>query len=351
MKAIRYTDYQTFPQIVDVDKPTAGPGEVVLKVAASGACHSDVAVFNDFVEGTNPLCAPQFTLGHEVAGWADEIGEGVDGIERGAAYVVYGPVGCGYCRFCMIGQDTFCENVAQVGYLGIGLGRDGGMAEYVVVPARNLVPLGDADPVKASALADAGLTPYHAIKLALPKLNKAGSSALVIGLGGLGLLAVQILKAMTGATIIATDTKEEALREAEKYGAITVASGDDQAAKIRELTGGRGVDAVFDMVGIGPTVETAMTSVATQGRVSIVGLGAAGSDYGWQWYKEPYEAELVKTYWGTLPELGELVVLLQQGHLEPQYTTYSLDEGLDAYQKLVDGQVSGRAIIVPNERF
>lgn len=351
MKAIRYTDYQTFPQLVEVDKPTAGPGEVVLKVAASGACHSDVAVFNDFVEGTNPLCAPQFTLGHEVAGWADEIGEGVDGIERGAAYVVYGPVGCGHCRFCMVGQDTYCENVAEVGYLGIGLGRDGGMAEYVVVPARNLVPLGDADPVKASALADAGLTPYHAIKLSLPKLNKAGSTALVIGLGGLGLLAVQILKAMTSATIIATDTKEDALREAEKFGALTVPSGEGQTEKIRELTDGRGVDAVFDMVGVGPTVETAMKTVGTNGRVTIVGLGAAGSDYNWQWYKEPYEAELVKTYWGTLPELNELVVLLQQGYLEPQFTTYSLDEGLDAYQKLLNGEVSGRAIIVPNERF
>ena len=351
MKAIRYTDYQTFPQLVEVDKPTAGPGEVVLKVAASGACHSDVAVFNDFVEGTNPLCAPQFTLGHEVVGWADEIGEGVDGIERGEAYVVYGPVGCGHCRFCMVGQDTYCENVGEVGYLGIGLGRDGGMAEYVVVPARNLVPLGDADPVKASALADAGLTPYHAIKLALPKLNKAGSTAVVIGLGGLGLLAVQILKAMTSATIIATDTKEDALREAEKYGALTVPSGDGQAEKIRELTGGRGVDAVFDMVGVGPTVETAMKTVGTNGRVTIVGLGAAGSDYNWQWYKEPYEAELVKTYWGTLPELNELVALLQQGDLEPQYTTYTLDEGLDAYQKLLNGEVSGRAIIVPNLRF
>ena len=125
--------------------------------------------------------------------------------------------------FCLVGQDTYCEHAAEVGYLGIGLGRDGGMAEYVVVPARNLVPLGDADPVQASALADAGLTPYHAIKLALPKLNKAGSAALVIGLGGLGLLAVQILKAMTSATVIATDTKESALRQAEKYGATTIA--------------------------------------------------------------------------------------------------------------------------------
>lgn len=223
-----------------------------------------------------------FTLGHEVAGWADEIGEGGSGIERGAAYVVYGPVGCGHA--------------AEVGYLGIGLGRDGGMAEYVVVPARNLVPLGGADPVRAFALADAGLTPYHAIKLALPKLNKAGFAALVIGLGGLGLLAVQILNAITSATIIATDTKESALRQAEKYGATTVPSGDGQVDAIRALTGGRGVDAVFDMVGVGPTMQTAMASVATQGRVSVVGLGSAGSDYGRQWYKEPHEAELVKTY-------------------------------------------------------
>ena len=150
-------------------------------------------------------------------------------------------------RFCLIGQDTYCEHAAEFGYLGIGLGRDGGMAEYVVVPARNLVPLGEADPVQASALADAGLTPYHAIKLALPKLNTAGSAALVIGLGGLGLLAVQILRAMTGATVIATDTKESALRQAEKYGATTVPSGDGQVDAIRELTAGRGVDAVFDL--------------------------------------------------------------------------------------------------------
>lgn len=351
MKAIRYTDYKTFPELVEVDKPQAGPGEVVLKVAASGACHSDVAIFNDFNEGDSPLNKPPFTLGHEVAGWADEIGEGVEGIERGAAYVVYGPIGCGHCRFCLVGQDTYCENAAEVGYLGIGLGRDGGMAEYVVVPARNLVPLGDADPVKASALADAGLTPYHAIKLALPKLNVAGSTALVIGLGGLGLLAVQILKAMTGAKIIATDTKQDALDEAEKYGAITVPADDNQVARIRELSGGKGVDAVFDMVGYGPTVETSMQTVGVQGRVSVLGLGGIGSDYGWQWFKAPHEAELMKTYWGTLPDLHELVTLLQDGHLEPKYTTYSLDEGLDAYQKLLDGEVSGRAIIVPNTEF
>ena len=139
---------------------------------------------------------------------------------------------------------------------------------------------------------------------------------------------MRILNAVTSATIIATDTKESALRQAEKYGATTVPSGDGQVDAIWALTGGRGVDVVFDMVGVGPTMQTAIASVATQGRVSVVGLGSVGSDYGWQWYKEPCEAELVKTYWGTLPELGELV----------------------AYQQLLDGQVSGRAIIVPRSR-
>src|SRR5690606_40843537 len=110
--------------------------------------------------------------------------------------------------------DPSCENKTKMPYLGVGLGRHGAMAEYLVVPARNLVPLGDADPVAAAPLADAGLTPYHAIKLALPHLNGGGRHALVIGLGGLGLLGVQMLKALTGATIIATGMKPEAMAEA-----------------------------------------------------------------------------------------------------------------------------------------
>ena len=114
--------------------------------------------------------------GHEGSGVVEEVGPGVDGFEKGDAYLVYGPVGCGRCKACSRGQDTYCENQATNPYMGIGLGRDGGMAEYVTVPARNLVPLGDADPVAAAPLADAGLTPYHAIKLALPHLAGGGRS-------------------------------------------------------------------------------------------------------------------------------------------------------------------------------
>ncbi|NLF90778.1 MAG: zinc-binding dehydrogenase, partial [Corynebacterium marinum] len=246
------------------------------------------------------------------------------------------------------GQDTYCENAAKMPYAGIGLGRNGGMAEYVVVPARNLVPLGDADPIAAAPLADAGLTPYHAIKLALPKLNGGGKTALVIGLGGLGLVGVQILKALTGATIIATDMKEEAMAEAAKLGAVTVPGGEGQVERIREITGGKGVDAVFDFVGVGATVTTAMQSVARQGRVTIVGIGNL-SPYEWAFLTTPYEAELVNTYWGTVEELHEVVDMYKAGQIVPQVTRYSLDDALEAYQALVDGKIAGRAVIVPHQ--
>ena len=129
---------------------------------------------------------------------------------------------------CAQGLDTYCENAASNPALAVGLGRDGGMAEYVLVPANHLVPLGDADPVDAAPLSDAALTPYHAIKQALPNLAGGGKFALVVGLGGLGQIAVQILKALTGATIIATDSKPEAMERARAAGAITVLGGEGQ---------------------------------------------------------------------------------------------------------------------------
>lgn len=348
MKAVVHTGYHTFPSLKEVDKPTPGPGEVLLKVAGAGACHSDVAIFHEFDPGLNPQMDPEFILGHENSGWIEELGPGVEGFEIGSAHLVYGPVGCGHCRACTRGQDTYCENAAEMPYAGIGLGRDGGMAEYLVVPARNLVPLGDADPIDAAPLADAALTPYHAIKLALPKLNGGGKSVLVIGLGGLGMIGVQILKALTGATIIATDMKEEAMAEAEKLGAVTVPGGEGQVERIREATGGKGADVVLDFVGVGATVKTAMQSVARQGRVSIVGIGNL-SPYEWAFLTTPYEAELVNTYWGTVEELHEVVDMYKAGQIVPQVTRYSLDDALEAYQALVDGKIAGRAVIVPHQ--
>lgn len=343
---MQFTNWKTFPSLEEVPRPKPGPGEVLLKIAGAGACHSDIAIYDQFDESMGEQLAPTYTLGHENSGWVEELGEGVSGINLGDAYLSYGPIGCGQCPACSRGQDTYCYNAATQPYLATGLGRDGGMAEYMTVPARNLVPLGEADPVAAAPLADAGLTPYHAIKLALPKLQGGGKSALVIGLGGLGQIGVQILTAITGATVYATDMKADAIAEAERAGAVGVPGGDDQAERIRELTGGQGVDAVFDFVGVTSTIQLSQQTVRRQGRITIVGV--AGQPTSWDFYSNPYEAELTNTYWGTIEELYEVVALYRDGKITPQVTTYSLENALDAYRDLQAGKLSGRAVVTPH---
>jgi alcohol dehydrogenase, propanol-preferring len=346
MRAVVFSEWQTFPSLEDVDQPEPGPGEVLLKVAGAGACHSDVAIYKEFGKDGPGSIAPPFTLGHENAGWVEALGPGVTGITVGDAFLVYGPIGCGHCRMCSRGQDTYCENAASMPSLGLGLGRDGGMAEYVVVPARNLVPLDDADPVAAAPLADAGLTPYHAIKNALPNLAGGGRFALVIGLGGLGQIAVQILKALTGATVIATDMKADAMKRAEDNGAITVPGDGDQVAAIRELTGGRGVDAAFDIVGAAPTIKAAQASMAQGGRLTVVGIAGGVTD--WSFFSTPYEATITNTYWGTIEDLYNVAAMYRAGQIRPDIERFAMEDALDAYRRLEAGELSGRAVVTPH---
>ncbi|MEE2044072.1 NAD(P)-dependent alcohol dehydrogenase, partial [Nocardiopsis tropica] len=316
MRAVVFENYEQFPSLTDVPKPSPGPGEVLLRVAGAGACHSDESVYRHFKEGQPGAQRPPFVLGHENAGWVEELGEGVsERVKVGEAYLAYGPIGCGHCRKCAKGQDTYCENVATMPYLAVGLGRDGGMAEYVTVPAHHLVPLGDADPVDAAPLSDAGLTPYHAVKQALPHLEGGGRHALVIGLGGLGQIGVQILRALTGATVIATDVKPEARARAEQNGAVTVGAGARQAEEIREITGGRGVDAAFDFVGITPTIATAADTLAQGGRLTVVGI--AGGTREFSFFTTPYESYITNTYWGTVEDLWEVVDMYRAGQIRP----------------------------------
>lgn len=347
MRAVLFEQYKSFPVLTQIERPTPGPGEVLLKVAGAGACHSDVAIFHEF-EGDRRggLLAPPFVLGHESSGWVEEIGPGVSGVSTGEAYLVYGPLGCERCPSCARGENTYCTNKEAVGSLAMGLGRHGGMAEYMVVPVRNLVPLGDADPIDAAPLADAGLTPYHAIKRILPHLNGGGRSALVIGLGGLGQIGVQILKALTGAQILATDLKPEAMAQAQEFGAVTVPGGDDQVARIKELTGGRGVDAVIDMVGVDSTLALAGSVVAERGSVTVVGI--SNGTYAWQYYGIPYEVNFSSTYWGTLEELHEVVAMYRAGQITPLVRRFPMDEALEAYRMLRDGELNERAVVVPH---
>ena len=346
MRAVVFENWQTFPSLIDVDRPVPGPGEVLLKIAGAGACHSDVAIYREFTEGAPGAIPPRFTLGHENSGWIEELGPGVEGFTVGDAFLVYGPIGCGHCRMCARGQDTYCENAQSMPYLGVGLGRDGGMADYLVVPARNLVPLGDADPVAAAPLSDAALTPYHAIKAALPQLAGGGRAALVIGLGGLGQIAVQILTAVTGARVIATDVKPEAMQRAEENGAVTVPGGDGQVEAIRALTGGRGVDAAFDFVGVTLTMKVAQASLAQGGRLTVVGIG--GGVVEWSFFGMPYESTITNTYWGTIEDLYEVVAMYRVDQIRPEVERFGMDQALEAYRRLEAGELSGRAVVVPH---
>ena len=348
MRALRLPAWKSEPELVEVDEPTPGPGQVVVKIGGAGACHSDLHLMHDFDAGTLPW-NPPFTLGHENAGWVHALGAGVTGLEVGQPVAVYGPWGCGVCARCRVGIDTYCENPAGAPAPGGGggLGLDGGMAEYELVPhARHIVPLPEGlDPVLAAPLTDAGLTPYHAIRRSWPKLPP-GSTAVVIGVGGLGHVGVQILKATTAARVIAVDTRDDALRLAEEYGAdLTLRSGERTAEEIRAATGGRGADVVLDFVGADATLRTGAAAARTVGDLTIVGIGGGTLPVGF--FSVPYEVSIQTTYWGSRPELIEVLDLGARGLVRPKTTTFGLDDAMTAYRMMQDGTLEGRAVIVP----
>ncbi len=350
MRALRLMQWKSEPVLVEVEDPVPGPGQVVVRIGGAGACHSDLHLMRDFEPGLLPW-QPPFTLGHENAGWVHAVGGGVRGVEPGQPVAVYGPWGCGSCPRCRLGMENYCEDVAAapVPGGGGGLGLDGGMADLLLVPSpRLLVPLPDGlDPVTAAPLTDAGLTPYHAIRRSWPKLVP-GSTAVVVGIGGLGHLAVQILKATTAARVVAVDPRSEALELAATEGAdLTVEPDASAAAVIRETTGGRGADVVLDFVGSESTIALGAAVSRFLGDVTVVGI--AGGTFPFSFFALPYEVSLQTTYWGSRPELVELLGLAARGLVRPTVTTYPLEEAVRAYHLMETGAALGRQVVVPRE--
>jgi alcohol dehydrogenase, propanol-preferring len=346
MKALQLTAFKQDPELRDVPDPEPGPGEVLVRVGGAGACHSDLHLMHDFESGLLPYEVP-FTLGHENAGWVEALGEGATGLEVGQPVAVYGPWGCGWCYRCKQGQENYCEHQREIGASGGGLGRDGGMAPLMLVPStRLLVPLGDVDPVQAAPLTDAGLTPYHAIRRSLPKLVPR-STAVVIGAGGgLGHMAVQILSAMTAATIVAVDARQAGLDLATSVGAAHgVLAGDDAAEEVLDLTGGVGAEVVLDLVGVDATLALAQAVSRPMGDLTLVGIGGGSSSFGF--FSVPYEVSMQTTYWGSLSELVEVIALAERGLITSHVERYDLGRAVEAYDALARGEVSGRAVIVP----
>jgi propanol-preferring alcohol dehydrogenase len=346
MKAYQLTAWQSQPEMREVDVPEPGPGQVLVKVGGAGACHSDLHLM-EWPEGQLDFELP-FTLGHENAGWVEAVGAGVEGLEIGEAVAVYGPWGCGRCRACRLSAENYCERQAEIGAFGGGLGLDGGMAEYMLVPhPRLLLPLGDLDPRDAAPLSDAALTPYHAIKRSLPLLVP-GSTAVVIGVGGLGHMGVQILRALSPARIVAIDTSADKLRLAREVGADeALEPGEDAAETIRELTGGLGAELVLDMVGAEETLALGAQVARFEAHVTVVGL--AGGTYPFGFGTLPFEAQLTLPYWGTAVELIEVLDLARAGRIRAHVERFSLDDAPRAYARMREGNLDGRAVICPHD--
>lgn len=344
MRAVRFTGVGKPAQIESVVKPSLGPGQVLIKIGGAGVCHSDLHVMEEDLGFT-----PPFTLGHENAGWVSEVGEGVTGLKEGDAVAVYGPWGCGRCHSCQLSMENYCENWASIGTFGGGLGSDGGMAEYMLVPAaRLLVPLGDLSPAKAAPLSDAALTPYHAIKCAMPQIN-AESTVVVMGVGGLGHMAIQLLRVLTPVRIIATDVDEKKLDQAKALGAdetVNNRNADEAAERIQKITGPRGAGLVLDCVGVQPTIDLGAKLLGRNCVWTIVGLGGGHHDF--HHGSTPYGCSVSIPYWGSRVELMEVIAMARDGRIHAETTEYPLDQAVEVYDKLKAGQITGRAVLIPD---
>jgi propanol-preferring alcohol dehydrogenase len=345
MLAVRFNAWQTPATVEDVAPPRPGPGEVLLDVEAAGLCHTDLHLA-EWPEGTVPY-DPPFTLGHEVAGVVRALGPGASGVVPGDRVVVFARWGCGVCWQCLQGKENVCERpAAAVGYHGAGLGRDGGLAEQMVVPSsRYLVPIGDLDASVAAPLADAGITPYHAIARHRDLL-RPGATVVVLGVGGLGHMAVQMLRALSAVRVVAVDRRVEALAAAVEAGAhATVQAEGLTAEDLLAEVGPVGADLVLDVVGADETLKLAAGVARTDG--AIVYLGRGGGTLAMTPFAMPFDTSVTISTWGTIPDLVEVVALARAGMVRTETQPYALAETLTGYDDLHHGRVIGRAVATP----
>jgi propanol-preferring alcohol dehydrogenase len=245
---------------------------------------------------------------------------------------------------CLAGSENYCIYARTMS--GCGLGVDGGMAEYLLVPAeRYLIPLGDLDPVEAAPLTDAGITPYHAINRSRALLTP-DATVVVMGIGGLGHLALQILRSTTSVRVIAIDIADDKLALAKELGAdATVRAGDKALAETMELLHGEQADVVLDFVGLQPTIDLGRKLVRPGGDFTIVGLGGGTMTYGQG--RIAWGARVFTPFYGSIGEMRELIALAARGGIKAHVTRYPLERVAEAYQALHDGAVEGRAVICP----
>ena len=341
MKAVRLHAYHQLPVVEDVPEPAVkGPFDVLVRVGGAGVCRTDLHIIEGQWAAAMGVALP-YTLGHENAGWVHEVGSAVSSVAVGDTVILHPTPTCGLCRACRAGDDMHCVNSSFPGLSG-----DGGMAELLLTSERACVKLDPAtQPKDVAALADAGITAYHAVRKAVPLLYP-GTTCVVIGAGGLGHIGIQCLAALTATRIVVVDRNPEALKLAEQIGAQeTVVADGRQVEAVKDLTGGRGAEVVLDFVAEQGAEADGFAMTAPAGSYFVIGYGGT--------LQIPTldiistERNIVGNIVGTYNELAELMVLAQAGRVTLHTRTYPLDAAVDAVQDLDAGRVRGRAILVP----
>jgi NAD+-dependent secondary alcohol dehydrogenase Adh1 len=340
MKAVRLHGYNQMPVIDDVPEPSIkSPLDVIVKIGGAGVCRTDLhIILGQWAEAMNQSLP--YTLGHENAGWVHEVGSAVTNVAVGDTVILHPTPTCGLCRACRAGQDMHCANSSFP-----GLDSDGGMAEYLLTSARTCVKLDpETEPKDVAALADAGITAYHAVRKAIPQLYP-GTTCVVIGAGGLGHIGIQCLAALTATNIIVVDRHPDALKLAEKLGAHdTVISDGGQVDAVQQLTNG-GADVVLDFVAEEGAENEGFAMTRPNGSYFVIGYGGT--------LEVPTldiistERNIIGNIVGTYNDLAELMVLAQNGKVTLHTNTFPLDAAVEALEELDAGRVRGRAILVP----
>jgi NAD+-dependent secondary alcohol dehydrogenase Adh1 len=324
-----------------VERPTPEPArsrDVVVRVGGAGVCATDLHAIDGLMEPAG-VTLPRI-LGHENAGWIEATGAGVTAFSPGDAVLVYPPYSCGLCVACRRGNDMHCAR-----HEFTGLSVDGGFAEYVLVDERSLVALPHGvEPADVAPHADAGLTAYHAVRR-LADRALPGTTAVVIGVGGVGHIAVQLLRELGSSEVVAVDTDERRRRLGTELGAGQVLDGPEALGGVRDLTGGRGADLVFDFVGTDGTHAASLEMLARGGAYSVIGYG--GNVPATSAGLVVNEHEVVGNLVGTWVDLWELLQLHTAGRITLRTERHRLDDVNDVLGRLRESDVTGRAVLIP----
>ncbi|MFD6952847.1 alcohol dehydrogenase [Nocardiopsis sp. TSRI0078] len=342
MRAVRVHEYGEGPSVDEVPEPRArGPLDVLVQVDAAGVCRTDLHIVEGQWADRSGVSLP-YVLGHENAGTVVEIGPAVTNVLVGDKVILHPLVTCGLCRPCRAGDDVHCENSSFP-----GIDTDGGMAELLLTNARSCVKLAEGlRPVEVAALADAGLTAYHAVRRAVPLLYP-GAHAVLVGAGGLGHIGIQVLTALSPAELTVVDRSEEALRVAGELGAAhTVRADGTQAEAVADITGGRGAQVVLDFVGEGGTEKEGVAMTRDAGSYFVVGYGGALDVPTIELVSR--EISVVGNLVGSYNDLDELMSLAARGRVRQRTRTYPLEEAPEAFDDLDHGRLPGaRAVLEP----